>query len=67
MAKKKVIIIGAGPGGLSCGMILAKHGFDVSIFEKRDIIGGRNGYIQAGEYKFDIGPTFFCIIRWCNF
>ncbi|MCX6146255.1 MAG: phytoene desaturase family protein [Candidatus Kapabacteria bacterium] len=59
MSKKKVIIVGAGPGGLSAGMLLAKNGFDVHIFEKKDIVGGRNGFIQASEYKFDIGPTFF--------
>ncbi len=59
MSKKKVIIVGAGPGGLSAGMILSQKGFDVHIYEKKDIVGGRNGSIQAGEYKFDIGPTFF--------
>lgn len=56
---KKVIIVGAGPGGLTTGMILAQKGFDVQIYEKKEIVGGRNGFIQAGEYKFDIGPTFF--------
>lgn len=59
MAGKKVIIIGAGPGGLSAGMILSQKGFDVHIYEKRDIVGGRNGFIKAGDYTFDIGPTFF--------
>ncbi|MBS1536858.1 MAG: phytoene desaturase [Bacteroidetes bacterium] len=59
MSRKKVIIVGAGPGGLSSGMILAQKGLDVDIYEKKDIVGGRNGFIQAGEYKFDIGPTFF--------
>lgn len=32
----KVIIIGAGPGGLSAGMILAHKGFDVEIYEKQN-------------------------------
>ncbi len=59
MSAKKVIIIGAGPGGLSSGMILAQKGFDVHIYEKKEIVGGRNGFIQAGDFKFDIGPTFF--------
>ena len=59
MPGKKIIIIGAGPGGLSAGMILAKKGFDVNIYEKQEIIGGRNGFIKAGDFKFDIGPTFF--------
>jgi phytoene desaturase len=59
MAKKKVIIVGAGPGGLTAGMILSAKGFDVNIYEKKEIVGGRNGFIQAGDFKFDIGPTFF--------
>lgn len=59
MSRKKVIIVGAGPGGLSAGMILAQKGLDVHIYEKKQIVGGRNGFIQAGEFKFDIGPTFF--------
>lgn len=32
--KKKVLIIGAGPGGLTAGMILSAQGYDVSIYEK---------------------------------
>ncbi|PKL85058.1 MAG: phytoene desaturase [Ignavibacteriae bacterium HGW-Ignavibacteriae-1] len=59
MKKKKVIIVGAGPGGLVAGMILSQKGFDVHIYEKKAIVGGRNGFIQAGEFKFDLGPTFF--------
>lgn len=59
MEKKKIIIIGAGPGGLTAGMILAHGGFDVEIFERMDTVGGRNRQIQVGDYKFDLGPTFF--------
>ena len=59
MANKKIIIVGAGPGGLSAGMLLASKGYDVKIYEKEAIIGGRNGFITLGEYTFDIGPTFF--------
>lgn len=55
---KKIAIIGAGPGGLTAGMILAKHGFDVEIFEKEPQVGGRNAAIRLGEYTFDTGPTF---------
>jgi phytoene desaturase len=56
--KKKIIIIGAGPGGLTSAMILSKRGFDVHLYEKNGIVGGRNGCIINKGYKFDIGPTF---------
>jgi len=58
MNKEKVIIVGAGPGGLTAGMILSHRGYDVEIFESRDTVGGRNAPIQLGDFKFDTGPTF---------
>ena len=58
MDKKKIVIIGAGPGGLTAGMILAHRGFDVHIYEKDAIVGGRNALIKLGDYSFDTGPTF---------
>lgn len=53
-----MVIVGAGPGGLTAGMILARRGFDVTIVEKRDRVGGRNAELRAGEFSFDTGPTF---------
>ncbi|MCX8065978.1 MAG: phytoene desaturase family protein [Candidatus Hydrogenedentes bacterium] len=58
MRDKHIVIIGAGPGGLTAGMLLAHRGFKVSIFEKDNIVGGRNKSISIGPYKFDLGPTF---------
>jgi phytoene desaturase len=54
----KIIIVGAGPGGLTAGLLLSKKGFDVTIFEKAGIPGGRNASFEIGGFKFDIGPTF---------
>lgn len=50
--------MGAGPGGLTAGMILARRGFDVTIVEKRDRVGGRNAELKVGDFSFDTGPTF---------
>lgn len=58
MKQKHVAIVGGGPGGLTAGMILAKRGYKVSIFEKESIVGGRNASIVMNGYSFDIGPTF---------
>lgn len=57
--KKKVIVIGAGPGGLTSAMLLQNKGYDVVVYEKKPYIGGRNSKITLGEYNFDMGPTFF--------
>lgn len=37
---KKVAIIGAGPAGLTCAGELAKHGYDITIFEAFHVAGG---------------------------
>ncbi len=39
-AGKNVAVIGAGPAGLSCAGELAKWGYGVTLFEKRDLAGG---------------------------
>lgn len=58
MAKKRIIIVGAGPGGLTSAMILAHRGFEVTVFEKEEEVGGRNAPIRLDGYTFDTGPTF---------
>lgn len=37
---KKIAIVGSGPAGLTVAFILASKGFDVTIFESEDKIGG---------------------------
>ncbi|MEZ4600712.1 MAG: phytoene desaturase family protein [Syntrophotaleaceae bacterium] len=56
--EKHVVVIGAGPGGLSAAMILANRGYRVSIYEREDRVGGRNRTFELGPYSFDLGPTF---------
>lgn len=56
---KKIGIIGAGPGGLAAGMLLAASGFKIEIFEAKDRVGGRNSWISEKGFTFDVGPTFF--------
>ncbi|MBD3346130.1 MAG: phytoene desaturase [Chitinivibrionales bacterium] len=58
MSSQHILIIGAGPGGLTAGMILAKRGYKVTFCEKENTVGGRNTAIQLGSYTFDTGPTF---------
>ncbi len=58
MQGKKVVVIGAGPGGLASAMLLANQGFEVDVFEQKGQVGGRNGALQKDGFTFDIGPTF---------
>lgn len=56
--KKHVVIVGAGPGGLTSAMILAHRGFNVTVFEKAPVVGGRNAPLYIDDFRFDTGPTF---------
>ncbi|HOC71471.1 MAG TPA: phytoene desaturase family protein [Candidatus Hydrogenedentes bacterium] len=60
-AQKHVVVVGAGPGGLTAAMILARRGVRVTVLEAKDRVGGRNATLQAGPYTFDTGPTFLML------
>ncbi|WP_210610647.1 phytoene desaturase family protein [Priestia flexa] len=54
---KKIIIVGAGLGGLAAGVLLQVRGFDVTILEKNGHVGGKMMPMKLGEYSFDFGPN----------
>jgi phytoene desaturase len=60
---KRVIVVGAGPGGLATAMLLAKSGVQVTVVEKHNRVGGRTATLEQDGYHFDIGPTFFLYPR----
>ena len=58
MSNQKVVIIGSGLGGLSCGVILAKNGYDVTILEQSHQIGGCLQCFTRNGVKFETGMHF---------
>ena len=56
---KTVLIVGAGLGGLSTALRLAKKGYKVEIIEKNGQAGGRLNQIKKDGFTFDTGPSFF--------
>jgi len=54
---QKILVVGAGPGGMATAMRLAAAGYDVSIYEAADRVGGRMRGFELGPYQFDTGPT----------
>jgi len=57
-SENRVIIVGAGPGGLASALMLAQAGFDVHVYERESGPGGRTKVIEKDGFKFDLGPTF---------
>jgi phytoene desaturase len=53
----RVIVIGAGLGGLSAALHLRGAGHDVLIVDRQDQPGGRATELHRGGYRFDLGPT----------
>ena len=54
-----VTVIGAGPGGLACAILLAGAGLRVTVLERLSRVGGRTSALEADGFRFDLGPTFF--------
>ncbi len=56
---KKVVIIGAGIGGLGAAGLFAKKGYDVTVVEKNANLGGRANIFEHEGFKFDMGPSWY--------
>jgi phytoene desaturase len=53
----KIVIIGAGIGGLSAAIHLAAAGEQVIVLEKNEATGGKMGEIEADGFRWDTGPS----------
>ncbi|PZO06239.1 MAG: CrtD protein [Alphaproteobacteria bacterium] len=63
MRRNKVIVVGAGMGGLTAAISLCGQGHDVTIVEAADQPGGKLSQIHVGGMGIDSGPTVFTM-RW---
>lgn len=59
MKNKKVVIIGAGIGGLATAALLAKDGYKVTLIEKNKLPGGRAAVWRSKGFTFDMGPSWY--------
>jgi phytoene desaturase len=57
--KENVHIIGSGFSSISAATYLAQAGYDVTVFEKNDQLGGRARQYIIDGFKFDIGPSWY--------
>ncbi len=55
--EKTAAIIGAGIGGITTAVYLAKNGYTVNVYEKNSSPGGRCGQLIRDGHRFDLGAT----------
>ena len=57
----KVVVIGAGLGGLAAAITLAQGGCPVEVYEKNTQIGGKLNTLSRDGYVFDLGPSILTL------
>ena len=57
--RDRIVVVGAGIGGMAAAARLAKEGFRVTVVERNDQAGGRARVWQQGGYTFDMGPSWY--------
>lgn len=63
MSAPRVIVIGAGMGGLAAALDLAADGLEVTLLERHERIGGKMREVDVDGQGIDSGPTVFTM-RW---
>jgi phytoene desaturase len=53
----RVVVVGGGFGGTAAAARLAKLGHDVTLVERRDVLGGALGFVERDGFRWDAGPT----------
>lgn len=53
----RVVVVGAGLGGLACALRVQAAGHDVVVAEQRERPGGRAYRLQDGGFTWDMGPS----------
>jgi protoporphyrinogen oxidase len=58
-SSRKIVIVGAGIGGLASGHFLREAGRDVDIYERAPVPGGRIQLLEKGGSRVDVGTQYF--------
>ncbi|WP_138275526.1 phytoene desaturase family protein [Rhodoluna limnophila] len=54
---KRIVVVGAGLGGLTAAALLAKAGHSVTVLERNSWIGGKSRRIEVAGQRIDTGPS----------
>lgn len=53
----RIVVIGAGLGGLAASALLARAGHQVTVIERQDWVGGKSRRIELAGQRIDTGPS----------
>ena len=57
--KQSISILGSGFSSLSAACYLSKEGYQVTVYEKNNSLGGRAQQLHHDGFTFDMGPTWY--------
>ena len=55
-----VIVVGAGPGGITCGALLAKWGLKTLVVDKNSRVGGKAMTVSKNGFRYEYWPIAAC-------
>jgi len=58
---RRVVVIGAGLGGMTAAIQLARAGYSVDLLEKNGNVGGKLNIHREAGFSFDLGPSIFTL------
>ncbi|MEZ6087048.1 MAG: phytoene desaturase family protein [Pirellulaceae bacterium] len=58
---RSVIVVGGGLAGLAAACTAAARGHRVMLLEKNEWVGGKAALLEAGGFRFDMGPTILTL------
>ena len=58
--KYDVIVVGAGPGGVTCGALLAKWGLKTLVLDKNSQVGGKAMTLSKNGFRYEYYPIWLC-------
>ena len=62
--KHQIVVIGAGPAGLTAAYELGKEGVPATVLEADSVVGGISRTVERDGWRFDIGGhRFFTKVR----
>jgi len=57
----RIVVIGAGVGGLAAAVRLAGTGHDVAVYESSTVAGGKLAVYERDGFRFDTGPSLLTL------